>query len=492
MSKLSSFFKDSVIYGIGNSLQKFISLMLIPIFTRVLSPEEYGVLSTLSTITYFISALAGLGLISATSRYFFKAETSDEKSKVLSTSIFLRLGATGSVTLLMLLIASQISVLLFDTEQWKWVVVVSLLLLPITQVSEVFESTFRYYRSAWKYLIVTVIRALINPGLAIFFVLVMQYGVLGIKMASLISAIITMVIAYVIFARHKISWKYDKKWAKLMLVFGFPLIWTSMLTWVNSVSDKLIILKLDDLSSVGLYSIGQSFSQPGLFISIAMQMSAYVLLMSTYAEDKDPEKKITKKAVNQYWKSYLLLAMPATMFLSVFSLDILKIFTTPAYYSGAIVIPFLTMGIVLNQSQAIVGIGMEFVEKTKPFLWIMLVASTINVVLNIVFIPIYGYAVAAVTTLLSSFINFQLTYLMAQKYFYIKSNIISILLYWMLSVGLCVLVPCIEFFNIAEVSFYIKVILFLFGLTLPILTGIISIIQIRNQLSKLIIKIKRQ
>ena len=75
MSKLSSFFKDSVIYGIGNSLQKFISLMLIPIFTRVLSPEEYGVLSTLSTITYFISALAGLGLISATSRYFFKAET---------------------------------------------------------------------------------------------------------------------------------------------------------------------------------------------------------------------------------------------------------------------------------------------------------------------------------------------------------------------------------------------------------------------------------
>ena len=86
MSLMKNLSKDTIIYGVGTVLQKIIGFVLLPFYTRALIPAEYGVLDTLATFTFFIATIFSLGLGGATSRYFFIAESEDEKKKLLYTS----------------------------------------------------------------------------------------------------------------------------------------------------------------------------------------------------------------------------------------------------------------------------------------------------------------------------------------------------------------------------------------------------------------------
>ena len=90
MSDIKTLGKDTLIYGLGSVLQKFIGVLLLPFYTRALSPAEYGILDTLATLTFFISVIFGFGLEGATGRYFFIADNETEKGRVLYTSVIIK------------------------------------------------------------------------------------------------------------------------------------------------------------------------------------------------------------------------------------------------------------------------------------------------------------------------------------------------------------------------------------------------------------------
>ena len=72
MSRLKQLGKDSVIYGIGGILAKAVSFLLLPVYTRIFSPDEYGTIEMLTVICSFLSSILVLGMDSAQSMYFFK------------------------------------------------------------------------------------------------------------------------------------------------------------------------------------------------------------------------------------------------------------------------------------------------------------------------------------------------------------------------------------------------------------------------------------
>jgi len=84
MSNLKKLGKDSAVYGFGTVLKKFIGILLLPFYTRALSPSEYGILDTLVTFGFFTSVILSLGLVGATSRYYFIADTEKEMKHSLA------------------------------------------------------------------------------------------------------------------------------------------------------------------------------------------------------------------------------------------------------------------------------------------------------------------------------------------------------------------------------------------------------------------------
>jgi len=469
--------KDSSIYGLGSALQKFIGVLLIPIYTRVLTPADYGILSSLTTLGFFLSVIFDLGFTGAAGRYFFFAENDREKGKVLFTSLAVKVFTSILVLVIFLPLARRISIIMFKSDIYADVVFVSLLLLPVTNVSSLQDSIFRLFRQPLKYTIVTVLRSLLYPSLGIFFVVVLRKGVLGVQLASLIGTTFMMIFSFFFFIRKKYTWSFDKIWAKRMFIFGFPLIWYGIAQWFFSVSDRFFLLHYSDLKSIGYYSIGFTFSQPIDMLNTAIEMGAGVLILKTYHSEADPEKPRTKSQSVSYWNMYLLISVPIAAFISIFGKEILSVVTTKAYIPGALAIPFLAFSSIVMMNNSLTGFGMNIKEKTRPMSYMMIFCAVLNVAMNFYFIPKFGFVGAAFTTLFCTVVFWFLAHKGSQRYFYIKRKIVPALLYQGCAFSIALVVPVIQIYYNIHINIFILVALFLFTLTIPFLVGLFSFHQ---------------
>ncbi|WP_415376875.1 lipopolysaccharide biosynthesis protein [Patiriisocius sp. Uisw_017] len=475
MANLKKLASDTAIYGLGSVIKKIVGLFLLPFYTRVLSPAEYGILDSLGTFSFFIAVIFGLGITGATGRYFFIANTDTEKGSVLYTSIILRIFSTVLPIIVMLFFADNISSLLFKTDKYTWVVVLSLVLIPVQSISQMQEVLFRYYRKPWKYLIVSGLRSVVTPIFGISLVVVLQWGVFGATLASLISSSFIMVFAYLFYTRKKYIRKFSPYWAKKMLRFGFPLIFTGMLMWVNSVSDRFFLLHYSSLNEIGFYSIGSVFSQPIMLLNMAIAMSSSVLLMSMFTDEEDENKPKTKAFFKETFNLYISIAVIIAVVVSVFSYEIVFYVTTPEYISSILAIPFLLFGLILDQSFQMTASGMTLKEKSRPYIWISLIAASTNVLLNFYFIPKYGFLGAAITTILSNIVFFVVGYNWSQRYFKVDWKIHKHTMLLIVTFCIALFFPFAQLKFGLNINIWYKLIVIIVSLGLPFVFRLIEV-----------------
>lgn len=480
MSLMRNLSKDTLIYGVGTVVQKIIGFVLLPFYTRALIPAEYGVLDTLATFIFFVSTIFGLGMSGATSRYFFIANSEDEKKKLLFTSARIRLISYSVPLVILIIFSNQISNLLFETDEYSLVVIAAAFLLYFSSQQEIQAQIFRFYREPIKFSMVTILKTIINPVTGILLVVVLQWGVLGATLASLITALTTFIFAYFYYVRKKYIRQFSWYWAKKMLTFGFPLIFTGILTWVNSVSDRFFLLHYKDLNQIGLYSIGNVFSQPILLVNLALSLGAMVFVMSLFSEEKDNDKPRTKELLTRLWYLYLSIAVSAAVLISVFSYEIVRFITTPEYTGGILAIPFLIFGHILYMSADLTGNGMTLKEQSKPYFWIMLFAGVTNVGLNFYFIPNFGYVGAAITTVISNTVYFTVAYFWSQKVFFIKRSFFKPAIFFMIGLTVAIFFPFYEFSANANLSLIIKVPVIIAVFSLPFLFKLFDYRSVKN------------
>jgi O-antigen/teichoic acid export membrane protein len=118
MSLMINLSKGTLIYDIRTLLQKVIGFVHLPFYIRALLTAEYDILDTLATLIFFVSKIFSLGLIGATSRYFFIADIEKEK-KLLYTSATLRVFSFFVALLFFILFSSKISIMVFDTNKYS-------------------------------------------------------------------------------------------------------------------------------------------------------------------------------------------------------------------------------------------------------------------------------------------------------------------------------------------------------------------------------------
>ncbi|MGQ1889283.1 lipopolysaccharide biosynthesis protein [Thermophagus sp. OGC60D27] len=438
MGERKAFVKDTVVYGLGNGLKKFIGLFLLPFYTRALSVGEFGVLETLGTTAALLGGFYSLGLESSCGFYFFKAPES-QKSDVLSTAFYLRL---ISFLLIVPLIFFQdyFSRLLFQSRDYSSLVFMILLLVPVNLMMSEQSHLFRYFRQPWRYNLITILKSLTNIGLGITLVIMMKKGVEGAVWARIGSSALVVVVAFAGFNYHKYSFRFSMHWARKLLKYGFPLIWVGIAAWVFNSSDRYFLVHYCDLHEVGLYSIGALFSQPVLLVNMAVQMSFGVLFFQLYYSEKDPGKPQARKMAIDIYLIYLTGAVLLATTLSVYADVIVPFVSTPDYSEGSRVIPFLVFSYVAAQSFQTMGPGISLSEKTWHYTWITGVTALLNIGLNFLLVPRWGFMGAGLATLISFVVYWQVKVWVASKYFSVAYPYWRINLFFIIALMLSVLV----------------------------------------------------
>ena len=416
MSIKKEFAKDAIVFGLGNGIKKFIGLFLLPFYTRALSPADYGILDSLGTFALLFSAFINVGLDSASGFYFFKAEGEEQKGKVLFTHLVLKLIAFIP-PLVLSFFSSQISFALFKSTDYTFIVFISIITIPINLLLSEQSHLYRYYRKPWQYNLITITKSLFNIGIGVTLVVFLSWGILGAQLATLISSTVVILGSFLFYTRKIYTFSFDWNWAKKMLHYGFPLIWSGLAVWVYNSSDRFFLLHYSSLEQIGYYSIGNTFSQPILLMNMAVQMSFGVLFYKTYNEEKELSKPKTKQMAIEAFNLYLGLAVLIATTLSVFGTEIVNFVATEKYGPGALSIPFLVFSFVAAQGFQTMGPGIEIAEKTWHFTWITIVTALLNIGLNFLWIPQWGFLGAALSTLISFIVYWVIKVYVAHKFF---------------------------------------------------------------------------
>lgn len=406
--------KHSVIYGFGVSISQLIGFFLLPLYTRYLTPSDYGVLEIFGVTQSILSMIFVMGLGSALFMSYFHYEDEEDRKTVVSTALIFLTAISLCFSLVLIAIASKFSLLFFHSTQYTFYFQVVFLTLFFDTVIVIPLSIFRAREESKRYAMISLVRLLMSVGLNIYFIVVLKRGVLGILESGVITAgsLYAFLIPSII---KETKFRFSKQDLKEMLSFGLPLVPGNLGTWILTVSDRYFLLFLSTSHELGLYSLGYKF---GLIIQ-GLIVGPFTLAWSPFFWSVAKEEN-AKEVYSSVLTYFVLVAMFVALALSVLSKDVLVIMATPSFYGAYKVIPLIALSYVLYGCYYILNIGYHISKKTKYSPFIIGTGSIVNLCLNYLLIPTYGMMGAAVATLISYSMLPMCAFFVSRRFYPIK------------------------------------------------------------------------
>ena len=280
--------------------------------------------------------------------------------------------------------------------------------LGVQSIYSFFTDLIRFEKRPWIFTWVSVSNLLVNIFFNIYFILILKKGIWGAIMASVISySLMALFTIVYVFRRYGIHFSRD--WAVKILKYGSPLIGTAFAVWILTTTDRYFLAHYRNVADIGIYAVGGKLASFLGLVSGALQMA-----WAPYAMDIQYEPN-AKKIYAKVFFIYFVVNILAIFFISMFSIDLLKVFTQPAYYSAKAVVPFLCLSVVFFSGYFIVAIGIGITKKAQHTIWITLVAAAVNIVMNFLLTPTIGAVGAALSIMTANFLIFILTLSVSQK-----------------------------------------------------------------------------
>lgn len=441
MNPLKSLLGQTAIYGLPTIVGRLLNYLLVPLYTSVfVDTADYGVVSELYAWVAFLIVLLTFGMETAFFRFFHNV---DDKEAVFKNSFLTVIGINGIFLLMLLLFNQQIANAMLYPEHNEYIILLGIIVC-IDAVSALPMAKLRAQHQAVKFSIIHFTAIAVNIGLNLIFMLVIfnpeypEEGVLFILIANLLSSLVKPLGTYKDFIGLK--WSFNKELAVEMLKYSFPLVIAGFAGIINETLDRAMLKHL--LYSRGGLSLHQAEAKLGIYsacyklamiVSIFLQAYRYAAEPFFFAQSKNDDKnRIYVRIMN-----YFVAAVCLVFLVVALNIDIFKYFIrNEAYWVGLGVVPILLianifLGVYYNQS-----IWYKLSGQTRFGAYIAMGGAAITILVNLIFIPIYGYWASAWATLIVYGLQMVASYLLGQRYYPIKYNLRKFGLYLGLAIGI--------------------------------------------------------
>lgn len=412
MNQYKTFAQRVGLVGITNLILSLSSIIFLPILTKHLSIEEYGIWAQLMVTVGIVPLAILFGLPYTMTRFLPTLEKKEEIQEIFFSILFVVTVASTVASLLIYIFSNSIANNLFDSN----VLIVKILcvIVFVECLNSFFFSYLRATQQIKKYSILLFTQTLLNIILVSFFVITGR-GVFGAVLGFMLKEIIIFFITALI-TISEVGFKIPKFInLKRYLSFGLPTIPGNLSSWIVNSSDRYVIGILLGTAFVGFYSPGYAL---GNIIHMFFAPLAFIL-PPTLSECYDNGNfKEVHTILSYAMKYFILIAVPCVFGLSLLSKPLLIILTTPEIATeGYLITPFTALSSLFFGMYGIISNVCVLEKKTKIIGKIWLFSAILNLTLNFVFIPIIGILGAAVTTLIAFVFSFVVTWQYCSKLF---------------------------------------------------------------------------
>lgn len=410
---------------------KFIGLILLPVYTDKLTPDQYGMWSLLEISSQLLLMAVGLRLSTAMLRFYSSEKESKGRSGIIFTAFLATLLSVVVFNLLSQPFVARFSSLFFDTVDFQNYFVLLFIWISFETFNLLVLDLIRVKEKPGLYITVTLTKFTLVLLITIYLVKFRDMGIEGIILGQLGGSILLLLITMP-FVVREMRWHIDFKVFRAMLNYGVPLIFSGIASFVLAMGDRYLIKIFLDYHEVGVYSISYKISNVIKIVFVqAFQLGFLPIAFNLY------NKPDAKRFFIKIFTYYVFVIFWSGLALSVFSKEIIYNFTSgEAYYEAYKYIPFLTLAICFYGIQSFFLIGIHYAKKTKVIALITIGVLVANIGLNVLVIPRYGLYGSSVTYILSGLLMAIINYYQSQRYYPLNYEMKKTITIILLSVGL--------------------------------------------------------
>lgn len=460
--------KNSFIYLLPSVVGNLIPVITLPIFTRILTKEDYGVWGLAQVYAILMSGLANFGLIIGCERNFFQYKEPKKSAELLYSTLLFVLSVFIVAGLFTYFFKSTISRWVIGSSEHSDILFWSFCSAGIISLKSYYLIYFRNTENAKSYAKYTIDESFLGVVFSLFMVVYLRIGVIGLVWGQLLASLIIFCLLGVKFLKlYPLAFNLDV--LKDSLKLSIPLTPKIFFGVIGGQSDKYMIGIMTSIGGVGIYSIGQKVAYVIFTFMTAIQN---VYAPQVYKRMFDLGNK-GGESVGRYLTPFAYVSVAAALAVSLFSEEVIGLLTPESYHGAADVV------IILSMFYAPLFFGKQpqlvFAKKTYITSLLTIVSMVLNVVINIPFIMKWGVVGAAWGTLLAGIISGGIAFRVSQHYYEIKWEYAKIGAIFFLFFASSILMILLINFSIPYTIRIIIKIAFLLGyLYLGIKLGVIS------------------
>ena len=396
--KLKNYIFHGLVYGFGSAFDAIVGFLVLPIYTLHFSTEEYGIFSFLILISTFASSIFYLGATSALTRSYFDYDNLEDRKKVVATSLYITLfGAIMQISL-GLIFSEQLSILLFKTAIYKYHIILILISSALLFINQFFYLLLRLLLKSIHIVSVSIFSSAIFLLTLWILLTYYEYGILSPVIAFNISYSIGTIILLFI-CRNYFSLIPKKREFKIQLIFGLPQLFIGFSYYTIDWIDRFFINEYLSLGDVGVYSFGYKISMIIHMIFIIPFSKVWATIRSENLNRNI--EGLSSKILTYYYLIGSILALLVVIFIKEFFM----IFSRNIDYDSAqYVVPFVIFAHLLYGMINILDLGIFKYRKPIYTAIILIIHIPINIILNFILVPKFGYYGAALSTLITYFL----------------------------------------------------------------------------------------
>jgi O-antigen/teichoic acid export membrane protein len=429
LDKIKSLSKQTLIYGTSTIVGRFLNFILVPFYTNVFPPSEYGIVAVIFAYIAFLNIIYSLGFEAGYFRFASAKEIGDEKQNF--TQPFLTILCNSAFLSVMILVFSSGISGLTGVKDDN-IIIYSAFILFFDALALVPFANLRLKNKAKLFATIKLINISVNVGLNLLLILVFKMGLVAVFISNLAASLVTLLILSPIIFRN-LTLRFNSELFKELWKFSIPYLPAALASMVVQVVNILIMRYLTDVQTVGIYNANYKL---GIFMMLVVSMFEYAWRPFFLNNAKEPgARELFAKILTIFTGGASLVLIILTFTIE----DLIKIplpfkdrgfIIGPKYWSGVVIVPivlfaYLFLGIYTN---LIAGIYIE--KKTKYLPFITGLGAALNIITCFVLIPLWSITGSALSTLVSYVSMAVYMYVVVQRFYpvnYEKGKIMMLL-----------------------------------------------------------------
>lgn len=417
LNKLKELTKDTAIYGISTMVGRFLNFILVPFFTNIFDPNEYGYVMLLYAYIGLFNIIYVYGLDSAFLKYAAFKDIGDDKDN-FSTPYLSILFTSVLFTSFIIFLKAPIGSAINLPENFNYLTIYSALIIFFDSNASIPFLKLRLERKAKNFSFLKVLNITINIAANFILILKFKLGIEAIFISNLIASALTLLFLLPTILKN-FKPKIHPLLYKRLLKFGLPYLPAGLAVMIVQVIDVPILQALTDVDTVGIYKANYKL---GIFMMLFVSMFQYAWQPFFLNNAKEENAKEIFSKVLTY---FIVVGSVLLVTLSLFINELVKInfggfyLIGEKYWSGIPIVPIVLLGYFFNGLYVVFSAGIYIEEKSIFAPIVTGLGALVNVIANYTLIPQLNIIGAALATLASYVVMAAGYYIVTQKYYHI-------------------------------------------------------------------------